>query len=251
MYRFANERPRQRGAALLVSALASFTFLMAPVVERRPESRDSPCGGDAVPGVPSPGAPGSAIRTTRCWATAAMTPSTTRSTSTSTSRRAPSSMRRPRSTPSPRKTCRRSTSISGVLRSMRSPSTASRRLDAGWRRADDHSRATAARRGAFPDGSALSRHAGDRRRRPVRARLVDDRPIGLHGRRAGGSDVWYPVNGHPRDKATYTLAITVPEPYEVVSNGLLDSVARSTGPRATPRRSPTPGRTRSRRRVIS
>ncbi|MDF3043152.1 MAG: family peptidase [Thermomicrobiales bacterium] len=43
-----------------------------------------------------------------------------------------------------------------------------------------------------------------------------------------GSDVWYPVNGHPRDKATYTLAITVPEPYEVVSNGLLDSVARST-----------------------
>jgi aminopeptidase N len=44
-----------------------------------------------------------------------------------------------------------------------------------------------------------------------------------------GSDVWYPVNGHPRDKATYTLAITVPEPYEVVSNGLLDAVARSTG----------------------
>lgn len=44
-----------------------------------------------------------------------------------------------------------------------------------------------------------------------------------------GSDVWYPVNGHPLDKATYTTIVTVPEPYEVVSNGLLDSVARATG----------------------
>ena len=34
-----------------------------------------------------------------------------------------------------------------------------------------------------------------------------------------GSDVWYPVNGHPLDKATYTLEITVPEEYEVVANG--------------------------------
>jgi aminopeptidase N len=49
-----------------------------------------------------------------------------------------------------------------------------------------------------------------------------------------GSDVWYPVNGHPRDKATYTLAITVPEPYAVVSNGLLDSVARSSGAAGNP-----------------
>jgi aminopeptidase N len=49
-----------------------------------------------------------------------------------------------------------------------------------------------------------------------------------------GSDVWYPVNGHPRDKATYTLTITVPEPYEVVSNGLLDSVARSSGAAGNP-----------------
>jgi aminopeptidase N len=49
-----------------------------------------------------------------------------------------------------------------------------------------------------------------------------------------GSDIWYPVNGHPRDKATYTVAITVPEPYEVVSNGLLDSVARSTGAAGNP-----------------
>jgi aminopeptidase N len=42
-----------------------------------------------------------------------------------------------------------------------------------------------------------------------------------------GSDVWYPVNGHPLDKATYTLVITVPEPYDVVANGRLVSVARA------------------------
>jgi aminopeptidase N len=49
-----------------------------------------------------------------------------------------------------------------------------------------------------------------------------------------GSDVWYPVNGHPRDKATYTMVITVPEPYAVVSNGHLDSVARSSGAAGNP-----------------
>jgi aminopeptidase N len=49
-----------------------------------------------------------------------------------------------------------------------------------------------------------------------------------------GSDVWYPVNGHPLDKATYTIAITVPEPYEVVSNGRLASVARATGAAGNP-----------------
>jgi aminopeptidase N len=36
-----------------------------------------------------------------------------------------------------------------------------------------------------------------------------------------GADRWYPVNGHPRDKATYTLIVTVPEPYTVVANGAL------------------------------
>ena len=45
-----------------------------------------------------------------------------------------------------------------------------------------------------------------------------------------GSDVWYPVNGHPLDKATYTMVITVPEPYEVVCQraaGLRGAVDRS------------------------
>jgi len=36
-----------------------------------------------------------------------------------------------------------------------------------------------------------------------------------------GAESWFPVNGHPADKATYTLRLTVPEPYSVVSNGML------------------------------
>ena len=36
-----------------------------------------------------------------------------------------------------------------------------------------------------------------------------------------GAESWYPVNGHPADKATYTLRLTVPEPYAVVANGTL------------------------------
>lgn len=35
---------------------------------------------------------------------------------------------------------------------------------------------------------------------------------------------WYPVNDHPTDKATYTFRITVPEPYVVAANGLLQEV---------------------------
>jgi aminopeptidase N len=49
-----------------------------------------------------------------------------------------------------------------------------------------------------------------------------------------GADVWYPVNGHPLDKATYTLEITVSEPYDVVANGRLASVTRTTGAGDTP-----------------
>ncbi len=38
-----------------------------------------------------------------------------------------------------------------------------------------------------------------------------------------GASRWYPVNDHPRDKATYTFRITVPEPYVVAANGLLQA----------------------------
>jgi aminopeptidase N len=36
-----------------------------------------------------------------------------------------------------------------------------------------------------------------------------------------GAESWFPVNGHPADKATYTLRLTVPKPYTVVANGRL------------------------------
>jgi aminopeptidase N len=36
-----------------------------------------------------------------------------------------------------------------------------------------------------------------------------------------GAAAWYPVNDHPRDKATYTFHVTVAKPYVVAANGLL------------------------------
>src|SRR5687768_14158776 len=45
-----------------------------------------------------------------------------------------------------------------------------------------------------------------------------------------GAESWFPVNGHPADKATYTLRLTVAEPYSVVSNGILtETIANGTG----------------------
>jgi aminopeptidase N len=45
-----------------------------------------------------------------------------------------------------------------------------------------------------------------------------------------GAESWFPVNGHPADKATYTLRLTVPEPYSVVSNGILtETIPTETG----------------------
>jgi Peptidase family M1 domain/Peptidase M1 N-terminal domain/RTX calcium-binding nonapeptide repeat (4 copies) len=37
-----------------------------------------------------------------------------------------------------------------------------------------------------------------------------------------GAANYYPVNDHPLDKASYTFRITVPEPYEVAANGVLE-----------------------------
>lgn len=52
-------------------------------------------------------------------------------------------------------------------------------------------------------------------------------PIGWNAIRDGsyvlsepdGSSHWFPVNDHPRDKASYTFRVTVPEEYQVVCNG--------------------------------
>lgn len=37
-----------------------------------------------------------------------------------------------------------------------------------------------------------------------------------------GSANYYPVNDHPLDKATYIIIVTVPKPYEVAANGVLE-----------------------------
>jgi aminopeptidase N len=42
-----------------------------------------------------------------------------------------------------------------------------------------------------------------------------------------GASTWYPVNDHPCDKATYTMRITVPDPYVVAANGLLKEMVEA------------------------
>ena len=39
-----------------------------------------------------------------------------------------------------------------------------------------------------------------------------------------GASLWYPVNDHPSDKATYTTIITVDDPYTVAANGTLTDI---------------------------
>ncbi len=42
-----------------------------------------------------------------------------------------------------------------------------------------------------------------------------------------GADTWFPSNNHPLDKATFSLRMTVPAPYTVVSSGTLIEVSRA------------------------
>lgn len=44
-----------------------------------------------------------------------------------------------------------------------------------------------------------------------------------------GASLWYPVNDHPSDKATYTTIITVDDPYVVAANGTLEDVSSANG----------------------
>lgn len=44
-----------------------------------------------------------------------------------------------------------------------------------------------------------------------------------------GAARWFPSNDHPLDKATYTFRITVPEPYVVAANGLLQETIEEDG----------------------
>jgi aminopeptidase N len=44
-----------------------------------------------------------------------------------------------------------------------------------------------------------------------------------------GSSFWFPSNDHPADKALFSLTATVPDGYQVVSNGLLSSTSSAAG----------------------
>ncbi|HEU5433578.1 MAG TPA: M1 family metallopeptidase [Thermomicrobiales bacterium] len=41
-----------------------------------------------------------------------------------------------------------------------------------------------------------------------------------------GSERWFPLNGHPLDKATYTITLTVPRQFDAVANGVLTDTRR-------------------------
>jgi aminopeptidase N len=55
-----------------------------------------------------------------------------------------------------------------------------------------------------------------------------------------GSETWFPANAHPADKATYTLRLTVDEPFSVVANGLLVETIEHDGKVTTVWDSPDP-----------
>jgi aminopeptidase N len=49
------------------------------------------------------------------------------------------------------------------------------------------------------------------------------------------ASAWFPSNDHPRDKATYDIAVTVPGDMDVVSNGRLNGIVPVAGDRRTTR----------------
>lgn len=48
-----------------------------------------------------------------------------------------------------------------------------------------------------------------------------------------GASLWYPVNDHPSDKASYTIEVTVPQPYSVAANGILQDIINQEDARRT------------------
>ncbi len=77
------------------------------------------------------------------------------------------------------------------------------------------------------------------RPRPTPTRALDGVEVGWHGGDGSsfvlsepeGASTWFPVNNHPLDKATYTIAVTVPQPYVAVANGRLASTDNHDGAR--------------------
>src|SRR4051794_1230299 len=234
VYRFSKERLWRRGAALLVSILASFMFLMAPAISGA-QSPSTPVAATPIPGVPSPGAPGigdpyypllgnggyDAVHYTIDLDLDVEAGSIVDATTTIDALA--------------------TEDLSAFNLDYRGPQIDAVTVNgasADWKRDGGELTITPAR--PLPAGEPFQtavRYHGtpqiDENDRFNRGWWTTGHSIFAVGEPAG-SDVWYPVNGHPRDKATYTLAITVPEPYEVVSNGLLKSVAQSTGAAGNP-----------------
>ena len=158
---FRKQRPWPRGATLLASALVGLVFVAAPATSGAQSPATPPLAATPIPGMPSPGAPGigdpyypllgnggyDAIHYTIDLDLDVAAGTIVEATTTIDAR----GHARP---------------IDVQLRFPGSPDRCrhrrrhSRRLGAGWRRADDHSRATTPCRRAFPDRGALSRHAG-------------------------------------------------------------------------------------------
>jgi aminopeptidase N len=235
VYHYSNERPWQRDTALLACALVTLTYLAAAATSGAERPATPIVAATPIPGVPSPGAAGigdpyypllgnggyDAIHYTIDLdldiGAGAIVDATTTIDAVAVQ------------------------DLSAFNLDFRGPQIDAITVDgapADWTR--DGGELTIRPARPLPAGEPFQtevRYHGtpeiDEDDRFERGWWTTDRSIFAVGEPAG-SDVWYPVNGHPRDKATYTLAITVPEPYEVVSNGLLDSVARSTGAAGNP-----------------
>jgi aminopeptidase N len=64
---------------------------------------------------------------------------------------------------------------------------------------------------------------------PVRTGVVPTDDGALFWGEPDVAAAWFPVNDHPRDKATYEIALTVPESVEAISNGTLRGRSTSGG----------------------
>jgi len=229
VYRFFNGRPWRRGAVLLASALVALVLVVAP------DSGGAQGAATPIPGVPSPGAAGigdpyypllgnggyDAIHYTIDLDLDVEAGSILDATTIVDAIA--------------------SQDLSAFNLDFRGPQIDAVTVDgerADWTRDGGELTITPAR--PLPAGDPFQtevRYHGtpkiDEDERFERGWWTTDRSIFTVGEPAG-ADVWYPVNGHPRDKATYTLMITVPEPFDVVSNGQLASVARASGAAGNP-----------------
>jgi aminopeptidase N len=233
VYRFCKERPG-RGAALVATALAILALITTPVTSVT-QGAATPAGATPISGEPSPGAAGigdpyypllgnggyDAIHYTIDLDLDVEAGSILDATATIDAVA--------------------TQDLSAFNFDFRGPEIDAITVDgvpADWRRAGGELTITPARPLSAGDPFRVDvRYQGtpeiDEDDRFERGWWTTQRSVFTLGEPAG-SDVWYPVNGHPRDKATYTLVITVPEPYDVVANGRLESVTRASGAAGNP-----------------